>query len=65
MFQEFFARSPFAHLPVIGMSIFFIVFVMVVLHVLFEPRGDAGRSRVAALPLEDGDGGAAQGRVGK
>lgn len=63
MFAGWLSRSELLVWPLVGLSIFFVTFVIVLIRVAFGMR-DAATARIAALPLEDettvsGKGGAA------
>lgn len=53
MSAEFFARSPVLIYPIIALSIFFVVFVVVSLRALRAQKSEL--DRLAALPLSDSE----------
>jgi cbb3-type cytochrome oxidase subunit 3 len=53
MFQEFYAQSEHLIWPLVGLLIFFLLFVGVLVYVFFGLRDKDKVDKIAALPLAD------------
>ncbi|MEZ4386406.1 MAG: hypothetical protein R3D98_02275 [Candidatus Krumholzibacteriia bacterium] len=60
MFQQYFADSTLLVWPLIGLAVFVLSFIAVLIYVVFGLKDQAKRDHIAALPLDDDNGGAAR-----
>ncbi len=60
MYQEYFASSDLLVWPLVGLAIFVLSFLGVMWYVLHGLSDRRKRDHIAALPLDDGNGGSSE-----